>query len=121
MNGYFLSGKYDQIHRSIPYSAIVQALTQFTELILADSDENLRIWKSKILDEIGTQGRILTDLIPGLIHIIGEQPEVPELGGLEALNRLNYVFRKFVKVISQQEHPVVMFLDDLQWGRCCFA
>jgi histidine kinase len=71
--------------------------------------------RKKILRAVGGIGRVLTDVIPNLELIIGCQPTVPELGGVEAQNRFNYVFLEFVKAITSKEHPLVVFLDDLQW------
>ena len=47
--------------------------------------------------------------------IIGKQPPVPEVGATEAQNRFNRIFQSFVRVFCSKEHPLVIFLDDLQW------
>ena len=114
--GYFIDGKFDQFQRNVPYFAMIQAFQEFTKLLLSENEESLASWKSKISSALGTEGKIMTDVIPGLELIIGPQPEVPDLGGKEAQNRFNYVFRNFLNAICRPEHPLVMFIDDLQWA-----
>ena len=114
--GFFIFGKFDQLQKTIPYYAIARAFQQFINLLLTEDEEQLAVWKNTIQKAVGTVGRVLIDVIPNLEYIIGEQPEVPELGGMEAQNRFNYVFKTFLKSIAQPEHPVVLFADDLQWA-----
>lgn len=114
--GYFISGKFDQYQRNIPYSAIVQAFKQFFELLLIEDETRLIQWRKLIQDCLGNEGRVLVDMIPELEIIIGKQPEIPDLGGKEAQNRFNYVFQNFIKAIAQQDHPLILFIDDLQWA-----
>ncbi|MCB9232709.1 MAG: AAA family ATPase [Bacteroidia bacterium] len=114
--GYFIHGKFDQFQRNIPYFAIIQAFEEFVKLLLTENEETLALWAQKIRNSVGTEGKVLTDVIPTLNLIIGEQPPIPELAGKEAQNRFNYVFRNFIREISQQDHPIVLFIDDLQWA-----
>lgn len=113
--GHFIEGKFDQYQRNVPYYAIIRAFETFTSLVLAEPEVRLQEWKRKILEAVGQIGRVLTDVIPSLELIIGEQPEVPTLGGQETQNRFNIVFQKFIKAVASEEHPLVIFLDDLQW------
>ncbi|MDE3253995.1 MAG: AAA family ATPase, partial [Bacteroidota bacterium] len=114
--GYFIGGKYDQFQRAVPYYAILQGFGDFVSILLTEKEEKLSRLREEILNAVGAEGKVLTDLIPNLEHIIGIQPEVPEIGGTESQNRFNYVFRKFVKAIATREHPLVLFIDDLQWA-----
>ena len=114
--GYFISGKFDQFQRNIPYSAIVNAFQSLIRQLLSETNENLEIWKSKLLEVLGDNGQIIIDVIPEVELIIGKQPAVPKLGATESQNRFNQVFQKFVEVFCQKEHPLVIFLDDLQWA-----
>jgi len=114
--GYFVAGKFDQFQRNIPYSAILIAFRQFMEQILTESQENLETWKNKFLQALGSNGKVLIDVIPEIELIIGEQPPVPELGATESQNRFNLVFQNFIHAACSQDHPLVVFLDDLQWA-----
>ncbi|MBN1365182.1 MAG: AAA family ATPase [Syntrophaceae bacterium] len=114
--GYFISGKYEQFRRDKPYSAIIQAFQVLVKHILSESKEKIGLWKNNLLDALGTSGKIITDVIPEVELIIGKQPELPELNSEESKNRFNFVFEKFMRVFPQKEHPVVLFLDDLQWA-----
>ena len=84
--------------------------------LLAESDAILATWKAKILEALGESGRVLIEVIPELKGIIGKQPDVVELSGSAAQNRFNLLFGKFVQVFATPEHPLVIFLDDLQWA-----
>ena len=114
--GYFIKGKFDQYQKNVPYSAIIQALNEFIEYLLTESKESLAEWKRKINKVVGENGQILLDVLPNLEMIIGEQEAVQELPPNEAKNRFNYVFKSFIRVISQKKHPIVLFIDDLQWA-----
>lgn len=114
--GYFINGKFDQLQRSIPYSAFIQALNQFCRLILTETEDVLARWKERILEAVGNLGKLLTDIIPQLDSVIGTQPDVPEVGGEEAKQRFNYVLQRFLHTVSSKEHPLVIFIDDLQWA-----
>jgi predicted ATPase/signal transduction histidine kinase/DNA-binding NarL/FixJ family response regulator/tRNA A-37 threonylcarbamoyl transferase component Bud32 len=114
--GYFISGKFDQFKRNIPYASIIQAFQDLMRQLLTESDRKIAIWKSKLLEALGSNGQIIIDVIPELERIIGSQPAVPQLSPSESQNRFNRVFRQFIHVFSQPEHPLVVFLDDLQWA-----
>lgn len=114
--GRFISGKYEQFRRDKPYSAIIQAFQVLVKQILSESEERISVWRNNLLKALGTNGKIITDVIPEVELIIGKQPELPELGPEESKNRFNFVFEKFTSVFPQKEHPVVVFLDDLQWA-----
>lgn len=115
-NGYFVKGKYDQFNRDSPFSAFVQAFRDLMGQLLSEPDAQLRQWRTKILAAVGEQGQVLIEVIPGLEQIIGQQPPAPPLSGSAAQNRFNLLFQKFIHVFATPEHPLVMFLDDLQWA-----
>ncbi|MEG4328549.1 ATP-binding protein, partial [Microcoleus sp. herbarium5] len=114
--GYFIKGKYDQFQRNIPFSAFVQAFRDLMGQLLSESDTQLQTWKTKILAALGDSGQVLIDVIPELEGIIGAQLPATELSGSAAQNRFNLLMQKFVQVFTSKEHPLVMFLDDLQWA-----
>ncbi len=114
--GYFISGKFDQFQRSIPYSALVTAFSELARLILSESQQRLDHWREKLLGVLGPNGQIIIDVIPEIELIIGPQPMVLELGPAESQNRFNLVFQNFIRLFCQPEHPLVIFLDDLQWA-----
>ncbi|MGD1702954.1 trifunctional serine/threonine-protein kinase/ATP-binding protein/sensor histidine kinase [Dapis sp. BLCC M229] len=114
--GYFIKGKFDQFNRNIPFSALVQAFRDLMGQLLGESDEEIAVWKSKILDALGEKGQVIIDVVPEVERIIGTQPAVTDLSGSAAKNRFNLLFGKFVGVFTTKDHPLVIFLDDLQWA-----
>ncbi|MEG4584348.1 AAA family ATPase [Microcoleus sp. MOSTC5] len=114
--GYFIKGKYDQFQRNIPFSGFVQAFRDLIGQLLTESDLQLEQWKSQILSAVGENGQVIIEVIPELEIIIGQQPPATELSGSAAQNRFNLLFQKFTQVFTSAEHPLVMFLDDLQWA-----
>jgi predicted ATPase/serine phosphatase RsbU (regulator of sigma subunit) len=114
--GYFISGKFDQFNRNIPYSAIITAFQALINQLLTENDRQIASWKHQLLDALIPNAQVIIDVIPEVEFIIGPQPEVPQLGSTEAQNRFNRVFQQFLKVFCQPQHPVVLFLDDLQWA-----
>ncbi len=113
--GYFISGKFDQFNRDIPYQSLIQAFQNLIRQILTETPERLARWQQRIKEALATEGQIITDVIPELELIIGVQPPVPSLPPTETQNRFNLLFQKFIAVFAQKEHPLALFLDDLQW------
>lgn len=114
--GYFIKGKYDQFQRDIPFFAFVQAFRDLMGQLLSESDAQLELWQQKILAAVGENGQVIIDVIPELECIIGQQPAVIELTGTAAQNRFDLLFQNFVQIFTRVEHPLVIFLDDLQWA-----
>ncbi|MEG4348338.1 AAA family ATPase [Microcoleus sp. LAD1_D3] len=114
--GYFIKGKYDQFQRNIPFSAFVQAFRDLMDQLLSESDAQLKQWQRKIIKALGENGQVIVEVIPELERIIGKQQPVSELSGSAAENRFNLLFQKFISVFATKEHPLVIFLDDLQWS-----
>ncbi|MFB2919838.1 trifunctional serine/threonine-protein kinase/ATP-binding protein/sensor histidine kinase [Aerosakkonema funiforme] len=114
--GYFIAGKFDQFKRNIPYLSVVSAFQDLIRQLLTESKENIAGWKNKLLDALAANGQIIIDVIPEVELIVGPQPPVPQLGPAESQNRFNRVFQQFIQVFTKPEHPLVLFLDDLQWA-----
>ncbi len=114
--GYFITGKFDQYKRDIPYGALIEAFQGLVRELLSEGEEQLAAWRDKLLETLGPNGRLIIDVIPEVALIIGEQPPAPELPAAEALNRFNLLFHAFIGVFAQESHPLVLFLDDLQWA-----
>jgi PAS domain S-box-containing protein len=113
--GLFASGKFDQYKRDIPYATLVQAFQSLIRPLLAKSDTEFSGWRDALLEALGPNGRLMVDLVPELKLIIGEQPPVPELEPQQAQSRFRLVYRRFINVFARPEHPLALFLDDLQW------
>ena len=113
--GLFASGKFDQYKRDIPYATLAQAFQSLIRPLLSKTEAELRQWRGALLEALGPNGRLIVDLVPELKHIIGEQPPVPELPPQDAQGRFQLVFRRFISVFARPEHPLALFLDDLQW------
>lgn len=114
--GFFISGKFDQFQRHIPYSAISSAFQGLLKQLLMSPRDELLAWQDKLLSALGPNGQVIVDVIPALEKIIGPQPAVPNLGTEENQNRFNMVFLQFLRVFTREENPLVIFLDDLQWA-----
>ena len=113
--GYFVSGKYEKLTNTIPYSAIIQAFGNLVQQLLTEGTTKLKIWQEKILLAVGHNGKVITNILPELELILGLQPDLPELPSKETHNRFNHTLIKFIEVFAQSEHPLILFLDDLQW------
>jgi predicted ATPase/signal transduction histidine kinase len=114
--GYFIKGKFDQFNRNIPFSAFVQAFRNLIGQLWSENDTELQQWRTKILQGLGENAQVIIEVIPELEKIIGKQPPVTELTGSSAQNRFNLLFSKFLQIFTTKEHPLVIFLDDLQWA-----
>ncbi|HGG58065.1 MAG TPA: hypothetical protein ENK31_09750, partial [Nannocystis exedens] len=114
--GFFIAGKFDQFHRNVPYSSLLQAFRALVRQLLADPPDQVEKWRDRMLEALGPNGQVLIRVIPEIELIIGPQPDVPELRSEDAQNRFNLTFRSFIRIFTQSEHPLVLFLDDVQWA-----
>jgi predicted ATPase/signal transduction histidine kinase len=113
--GLFASGKFDQYKRDIPYATLAQAFQKLIRPLLSKNEADLAQWRDSLREALDPNGLLIIELVPELKHIIGEQPNVPELPPQEAQRRFQLVFRRFIGVFARPEHPLALFLDDLQW------
>ncbi|MEM7184438.1 MAG: serine/threonine-protein kinase PknK [Spirochaetota bacterium] len=115
-NGFFIKGKFEQFQRNIPFSAIVQAFRRLIDHLLTETEESLLNWKNKLEKVLGVNAQVIIDVIPELELVIGPQKSVPHLGPTENQNRFRIAFKSFISVFTQKEHPIILFIDDLQWA-----
>lgn len=114
--GYFISGKFDQFKRNIPYSSLIQAFQELVRQVLTEDEAQVTTIRAALTEAIGANGQVIIDVIPEIELIIGPQPPVAPLVAAQAQNRLRRVFQQFVSVFTRPEHALVFFLDDLQWA-----
>jgi PAS domain S-box-containing protein len=113
--GLFAAGKFDQYKRDIPYATLAQAFQSLVRPLLGKREAELSGWREVLLEALEPNGRLMIDVVPELKHIIGKQPPVSELPPQDAQRRFQWVFRRFIGVFARPEHPLALFLDDLQW------
>lgn len=114
--GCFISGKFDQFQRNIPYAAVVSAFRDLVRQLLGESEDKLDLWRQRLLNALCQNGQLMVGVIPELELIVGPQPALQEVGPVEAQERFSLVFKEFIRVFCRREHPLVIFLDDLQWS-----
>ena len=113
--GLFASGKFDQFKRDIPYATLAQAFQALVRQILVKSEEEVDHWRQALREAVGPNGQLIVNLIPEIEFILGKQPSVPDLPQQDAQNRFQLVFCRFLATFARPEHPLALFLDDLQW------
>ncbi|MEP6876005.1 MAG: AAA family ATPase, partial [Burkholderiales bacterium] len=114
--GYFIAGKFDQVVRGVPFGALIQAFRGLVQQWLTESEAQLARWRDTLRQALGNNGGVLAEVIPEIEFIIGLQPAPPALGSTESQNRFQRVLQNFVAALAQPAHPLVLFLDDLQWA-----
>jgi PAS domain S-box-containing protein len=113
--GLFASGKFDQYKREIPYATVAQGFQALVRQILAKSEKDVGHWRVALAEAVGPNGQLIVNLIPEVEYLIGKQPPVPDLPPQDAQKRFQLVFRRFLSAFARPEHPLALFLDDLQW------
>jgi len=113
--GLFAGGKFDQYKRNIPYATLASAFQVLARQILVKSEAEIKPWRHALLEAVGANGQLIVNLVPEVEFIIGKQPPVLDLPPQDARNRFQLVFRRFLGAFARPEHPLVLFLDDLQW------
>ncbi|WP_426419686.1 ATP-binding sensor histidine kinase [Bradyrhizobium genosp. A] len=113
--GLFASGKFDQLKRDIPYASVAQALQGLIRSLLGKSEDDLAPWRATLMGALGSNGALMATLVPELEILIGPQPPTPELPPRDAQRRFQLALRRLLAALARPEHPLVLFLDDLQW------
>lgn len=114
-HGYFIQGKFDQLQRNQPYSAIISVFQTLVKQILVEPEEALSRIRTDLNQALGHVGQVIIDVIPEMELIIGPQSSVPTLNPSETQNRFHMAFQALIRAFARAEHPLVIFLDDLQW------
>ncbi len=114
--GYFIAGKFDQIVRNVPHGALIQAFRSLLQQLLTESEDRLERWRTRLSEALGANAGVLAEVIPEIELILGKQQPPPPVAPAEAQNRFQLAFQKFVGALARREHPLVVFLDDLQWS-----
>ncbi|AKU95166.1 Serine/threonine protein kinase [Labilithrix luteola] len=113
---FFLTGKFEPLTRDTPYSVFVQAFRRLVLEVLSQSEASVAEWRSRLVSALRGNGQLILDVIPEVALLMGSQPRVPELPAVEAQNRFQIAFRQFIGVFARADHPLALFLDDLQWA-----
>ena len=113
--GYFIAGKFDQVVR-VPYGALLQAFRELIQQLLTEDERQVAAWRARLTEALGTGAAVLAEVVPEVASILGPQPPAPALGPAETQNRFRLVFQNFLRALARREHPLVIFLDDLQWA-----
>ncbi len=113
--GYFTSGKFDKLHNA-PHGAMIQAFQSLIRELLSESEKKIASLRKRLNEALGASGQVVIDVIPEVALIVGKQQPVPVVGPTESQNRFNLVFQRFINVFARREHPLAIFLDDLQWA-----
>jgi predicted ATPase len=113
--GLFAAGKFDQYKRDVPYATLAQAFQMLVRQILVASETEVDHWRHALLEALGPNGQLMINLIPEVEFVIGKQQPVADLPPQEARGRFQLVFRRFLGAFARPEHPLALFLDDLQW------
>ena len=113
---FFISGKFDQLLNDVPYGGFISAFSELIRQLTCENDDQLAQWRNEILASIGSNGKVIIDFIPEAELILGPQPNIPKLLGIEAQNRFHHVMKNFIQVFCRPGRPLVIFLDDLQWA-----
>jgi predicted ATPase/class 3 adenylate cyclase len=116
LNGYFIEGKFDQFQRHAPYAAFAQAFRQLIVQLLAEPGDRLARWASELRDTLGPNGQLVVELVPEIERVIGPQRPIPPGNPVEEQNRFQTTIAALVRTFARDDHPLVLFLDDLQWS-----
>lgn len=114
--GFYISGKFEQFNHNAPYAALIQAFTDLVNQLLNEGDATIALYQKKIIDSVKGYGKVLLNVIPNLALLIGKQPPLFDLGSTELENQFSYMFQNFISAIATPEHPIVIFVDNLQWA-----
>ena len=114
--GYYCAGKFNQFSQHLPYSSLVEAFARLIRQLLSEDEERQQYWRQRLTEKLAANAGLITEFIPELEYIIGPQPPLPALSPTEVRNRFNDTLSNFIACFACEQHPLVLFIDDLQWG-----
>ena len=114
--GYFISGKFDQFKSNIPFNAFALAFSELVKHLVSEPRQKLEKIKAELSEALGLNASVLMDLVPGFEHIIDSHQPAQELNLAESQHRFFFTLIEFIRVFAKKEHPLTIFVDDLQWS-----
>lgn len=114
-NVIYISGKWDQFERNVPYGPIIQAFTSFFRIIVSQGDDSIQKWRNLFLHNLGDRCQIIADIVPEFLWIVGEQAFEEKINIVELQNSILIAFQQFLSTITE-EITIVLFMDDIQWA-----
>jgi predicted ATPase/C4-dicarboxylate-specific signal transduction histidine kinase len=114
--GYFADGKFEQLESTAPYLAITRAFRRLVRRFLTEDDASAERWRRYMESELGASADVLTMVVPELEALVGPRPPLPRVGPQESRARFRFAFQRLTRALARREHPLVLFLDDLQWA-----
>lgn len=116
IQGHFATGRFEPFHSEIPYQAIQTALRGMLQELLTEGRSRLLFWKTRLLQALGENGGVLVQLLPELSLLLGPIPTIPSSHPQEDRHRILQAFSDLCCALASPLHPLVLFLDDLQWA-----
>ena len=114
--GFFAAGKFDQYNRGVPFAAVIGAAATLLQHVLTLGPREISSWQARIIHAVGTALPVLAEIVPDVQALVGPQPPPSPLPTTEAHHRLQLTLQRFIGVFTAETHPLVLFLDDLQWA-----
>jgi predicted ATPase/signal transduction histidine kinase/CheY-like chemotaxis protein len=114
--GFFISGQCEQYQCNQPYAPLIEAFSGLMEQLMCEPEERLRYWRGKLKSALGKNTAVIAEIIPNVAKLTGEIPDLPELPPSETEKRFHITFGHFIKALSSSGHPLVVFIDNLQWA-----
>ena len=116
--GYFISGKFDPYEQNKPYAGLSSALADLVQQVLTEPPEILTPWQQSVRQNLGSKAALLIDLVPGIELLLdsASMPPLPTMDAGESRQARHVALKQFIAVFASASHPLVIFLDDLQWS-----
>ena len=115
-NGFFISSEFDRLQQDIPYASLMQAFQDLIRQILTMDEKDIQTWRDTLINELKDDCRMMAGMIPALESITGMPPILPELSTMESEKKFHLIFKRFVSLLATSDHPLVVFMDNLQWA-----